>query len=848
MSYQINYDDVMTQLSIAGLVIDKSMLHFDARIQRWKVAGEDKEKRGWTRLREWTSKAGNTYIVGSYGIWRGNDDGATKIEMPAKREDLPKLSPEDIAAIKASQKEAARKLAEVRKQEAKTAAGWAATVWAKSAPCESHEYLTRKGIQPHGTRVLLETNDMLLDGLDESNHYRLHQAVGALVVPMHDEHGNVCGIQFIYPKGHARAVKIERDKEFWPSGMAMGGTFGMIGPMRRTGVILETEGFATAASLHESTGHSVAYAFSANNLLKAAKLIRKKNPRTKLLFCADDDYVQTCRNCKKYTLVEDNLCKHCGQPHGKTNAGVEEAVKATAEVEQSAWIKPDFTNEDGIDIRDGKKLTDFNDLAIITGVPLVLANQINAKLDALDWKEAASIRAEIPDQGERGISRRAAVSVMSLDEAVARFVPLDDGTGKYLFDTWTNKVAHKDQMLALLPAGVRGDDVKRHPEWISRGAYYLDQVGFDPAGTDKNVKLNTWMGWELTPQEGECQKILKTLLHLCGNEENSREIFLWILKWMAYPLQNPGAKMGSALILHGPQGTGKSLIFRTLASIYGRYSTVIGNRAIEDKFNSDWSDSKLFILAEEVATSADKWNIKNELKELVSGETVRINPKNIAAYEQKNQMNIVYLSNEDMPLPIENDDRRHLVVYTPPCLPAEHYVDALNERDNGGIEALYYFLLKLELGDFTRHTKPPMTQAKKNLITLSLPSDRRFIHEWVSGDTDWPICPCKSMDLYSAYIKWCKANGETRPRPSNQFLGMVGNMTGWENKKARVHETLLSGAKTQPMRMIIPSVEILQASSRDQPPDKTSAEWLTECMFDFSNALEEKNLAGAHGN
>ena len=48
-----------------------------------------------------------------------------------------------------------------------------------------------------------------------------------------------------------------------------------------------------------------------------------------------------------------------------------------------------------------------------------------------------------------------------------RSLPLDDGTGEYVFDTWTNKVAKRSQMIALLPAGVRGDDIKRHPVWIT---------------------------------------------------------------------------------------------------------------------------------------------------------------------------------------------------------------------------------------------------------------------------------------------------------------------------------------------------------------------------------------------
>jgi len=812
MSIAVNYDDVSNQLRAAGLIIDKP-LYFDTRIQRWQVENEDKEQRGWTRLKEWTSKLGNTYIVGSYGIWRGNDDGYTKIEMPAKDAQAVQLSKEDMAQIREAQKEAQRKVAEERKREAKVAATWAASVWAKCTHCEQHEYLTRKGIQPHDTRVLDDLSGLVLSGLDDANHYRLTKAKGALVVPMHDEHGNVCGIQFVYPKGHERAKKIERDKEFWPSGMAMGGSYGVIGPMRRTGVMLITEGFATGASLYESSGQTVAYAFSANNLAKVGKILRKKNPKLRLLFCADDDYLTD------------------------KNSGVTAAVAATAEIELSAWIKPDFLDETGTDIRQGKKFTDFNDLAILRGSALILADQINAKLEELNWRDALPVLAVRDIEGTGADERPAAVSVMALDEAVLRFVPLDDGTGKYIFDQWTKKIVLRDQMIVLLPAGVRGDDVKRNPIWISRGAYYLDEVGFDPSGSDKTVRLNTWRGWEIKPKKGQCEYILKTLEHLCSNEPNQRELFLWVLKWMAYPLQYPGAKMGSALIFHGPQGTGKSLIFRILASIYGSYATVIGNRAIEDKFNADWADSKLYILAEEVATSQDKWNIKNELKELVTGETVRVNPKNVAAYSQKNQMNIVYLSNEDMPIPLENGDRRHLVLYTPPCLAPEHYEQALEERNNGGIEAFYYFLMNIPLDGFGVHSRPPMTNAKQKLIELSSSSDHRFIHDWINGETDLPFVPCASMDLYKAYTDFCKRNGERMPRTCNAFLGYVGHIDGWENKKVRIYSNAhCEGLLDKTARMVIPESGLLQKAGNDQPPDKTQAEWLTISLYKFKNA------------
>jgi putative DNA primase/helicase len=777
MSTWRNYDEVVSTLishdfMISGIDVGKMM----------RVKREGHTQKGWYIVHAITLDNGESALIGSFGYFFGGDSFTEKI-APGKGITLNK---DQLAAISAQHKEAKKKAEAQRAFTADKAAKEASFAWSKYVVEGESSYLKRKGVKAYGLRFAPSGN-------------------GTVAIPMQDTGSKFWGLQII--RGKDRGNKLE--KEYWPKGLDKKGHFHLIGSPKE--VLLIAEGYATAATLHEATDLPVAVAFDAGNLLPVALALHKKYPRTKILVCADDDY-----------LTE----KETG-----SNPGVKAAENAALAV-NGAWVKPIFEAD-----REGKKLTDFNDLAsYATGTVSTVTVQINDRIQQLGWGSQSTPVAVIASEGGGGAyKRRDAVSVMELGDAVARFVPLDDGTGDYVFDKWTRKIVKQKQMLAVLAAGIRGDDVKRHYEWQSRGAYYLDEIGFDPSEKDKKVKLNTWTGWEMTPKQGECTKILATLEHLCSKEKNADDVLWWIIKWMAYPLQNAGAKMGSAIILHGPQGTGKSLIFRILASIYGRYSTVIGNRGIEDKFNADWADSKLFILAEEVATSADKWNIKNELKELVTGETVRVNPKNVAAYSQKNQMNVAFLSNEDMPLPLEGDDRRHLVVYTPPCLAREHYNDALDERDNGGIEAFYHFLMNVDLTGFTRHTPPPKTESKNNLIEMSLPSDRRFIKHWTSGETKWIVCPCRTMDLYSAYREWCKENGEPWPRSSGIFLGMVKNQTGWVG--LRKSEVGLDNKRTQFM-VIVPPVEILQQSAYAKPEDKTESQWLSESCEYFKDSLD----------
>lgn len=49
------------------------------------------------------------------------------------------------------------------------------------------------------------------------------------------------------------------------------------------------EGFATAASLHETTGNQTFISFDAGNLINVAKIVRVKNPDAEIIICGDND-------------------------------------------------------------------------------------------------------------------------------------------------------------------------------------------------------------------------------------------------------------------------------------------------------------------------------------------------------------------------------------------------------------------------------------------------------------------------------------------------------------------------------------------------------------------------------
>lgn len=726
-----NYDDVLGQMRSAGLVVDSLDV---GRLRRCKVDG-DREKRGWYSLHELTLDGGDQVLVGSFGVWRGAESNAVKVELKRSA-----LSADQRAALKARIASDMKAAEARRKAEASRAALRAQKVWELCAKDGDAAYLKRKGVAGHGVR---------------------YSPKGAVVIPMLDTSGRIHGLQFIHAE-----KRNGRDKDFWPAGLAKTGHFFHVGPAPM-GVLLVAEGYATAASLFEAYGLPVAVAFDAGNLLPVTQALAKRHKGVRILVCADDDY-----------LTEGN-------------PGISKAEAAALAV-GGAWLAPQFARD-----REGKKITDFNDLHGLEGLHVVRA-QVEAKLRQLGWLGQPAAPSHTTQGGGAAEGDDGLRPIETVDELLNRFSLVYE-IAETVFDAQEHKLVPLSSMRNLCTSRMT------HRAWMespSKAIVRVSEVGFDPAETDPRVKCNLWGGWPTTPKAGDCSTLLELLHYLCSAEKNSDEVYQWVLRWLAYPVQYPGTKMKTALVFHGPQGTGKNMFFEAVTAIYGEYGRIIDQAAVEDKFN-DWASRKLLLIADEVVARQELFHIKNKLKGLVTGDTIRINPKNVGAYEEKNHVNMIFLSNEVMPAVLERDDRRYMVVWTPEKMDPKFYETVRIEIENGGIEALHDVLLRVPLGDFKPWTLPPLTQAKADLIDASLGSSERFVKDWQERVMPLPVVPCRTEDLYDAFRHWCHRNGAKGPQLAMFVAEAVKRLKG--SKERRRHYVGESdGAITRQSTIVFP--------------------------------------------
>lgn len=379
---------------------------------------------------------------------------------------------------------------------------------------------------------------------------------------------------------------------------------------------------------------------------------------------------------------------------------------------------------------------------------------------------------------------------------------VDGGKLQTLFRRWALQFASQvvwdtETRCAYAVAGLRnqyGNDEVRM--WLSsekRRDVRADQVVFDPAGKCGPECINLFGGFEIVPMAGNHQPIIDLLEHLCNGDPYVSE---WVLDWIAYPLQNPGAKMPTAIIMHGDEGSGKNLFWEIVVDMYGEYASVVGQEQLESKFN-DYLSKKMFILGDEVLSRQEMRHLKGKLKAMISGKTLQIETKMMPLRTEANHVNIVFLSNELQPNALDASDRRHLVVWTPPKKDRPYYQAVADCANSGGREAFYDFLLKRDLSAFDPFAPPPMTTAKTDLIDLGRPNPERFFLAWRAGDLALPYHSCSADQAYRAYKRWCTLQGERFTSAANYFSRQVLR----EAKDSVKVQVCKQGASSQTMRM-----------------------------------------------
>jgi hypothetical protein len=255
--------------------------------------------------------------------------------------------------------------------------------------------------------------------------------------------------------------------------------------------------------------------------------------------------------------------------------------------------------------------------------------------------------------------------------------------------------------------------------WPLRGA--VRQITYAPGHgqyidrADGTKDYNGWRGWGVQPAKGDVKPFLKLVKHLfTESEEGAME---WFLSWLAYPLQNPGVKMYSAVVMHGRhRGTGKSMIGELMGRIYGENYIMIEQSHLHGNFNS-WAYNKQFIMGDEISGS-DKRADADLLKNMITRETMQVNIKNVPEFVVPDVINYYWVSNHPDAFFMDDKERRYFVndVRVPP-LDLDFYMKFREYKaGDAGPAAVFQYLLDYSCRGFDPHGKAFLTRAKGRMV------------------------------------------------------------------------------------------------------------------------------------
>lgn len=297
-------------------------------------------------------------------------------------------------------------------------------------------------------------------------------------------------------------------------------------------------------------------------------------------------------------------------------------------------------------------------------------------------------------------------------------VALEDPEVRFSASTFKESEGRKSYMEATLAKDgeIKKKQVAVAPSWLTwEQRHTVDKIIYSPGHSRLHDNCyNAWTGWGIKPEAGDVKPFLDLVDHLFTDAEP--EAKQWFLRWCAYPLQHPGFKLATSVLLHGiRQGTGKSLLGYTLGAIYGQNFIEIKQADLHSSFNS-WAANKQFVMGDDVAGS-NKRQDADLLKKMITQRQIEVNIKWLPTYVVQDCINYLFTSNHPDAFFLEGDDRRFFVhqIYVGP-LSEEFYVEYDLWLSTGGAAAVFDHLLNLDLGDFNPTAPAFRTSARDRLI------------------------------------------------------------------------------------------------------------------------------------
>ncbi len=317
-----------------------------------------------------------------------------------------------------------------------------------------------------------------------------------------------------------------------------------------------------------------------------------------------------------------------------------------------------------------------------------------------------------------------------------------------------------------------------------------DNVLFAPGQPLSPEFLNLWRGFAVDPTDNPGGwSVLKEHLrvHVAGGDEPSYE---YLLNWLAFAVQKLDRPIGTALVLIGKKGAGKSIVTQLFGHLFGPHTFVTSR--MDDaigRFNDRLETTVLLGLEEAVAPQNKAAD--GTLKDLVTRTTLRLEGKFFGVWTAPNHLRIIVTSNNEHVVRADGSERRYAVfdVTNPhqadPDVRRTYFGRMVEQMETGGYSAMLSELLARDIRGWNAEVIPE-TEALKRQKVLNLVNDpvRNYLYERLS---DGSIITTGKADMGAPSYHWSKTEHVDVPaRDLNEDFRLFATTQGMKFSERRL--------------------------------------------------------------
>lgn len=257
--------------------------------------------------------------------------------------------------------------------------------------------------------------------------------------------------------------------------------------------------------------------------------------------------------------------------------------------------------------------------------------------------------------------------------------------------------------------------------WLKHGKRNEYQtVIFDPQQQREfNNCYNLWEGYNCEPKKGSWKYMRKHIWEILCNKD--KEKFKYIIKWLAWAIQNPHERAETAIVFKGKEGAGKGVVLSQFVDIFGPHAVQIGSREqLTGKFTGHLR-LVVFIYADEAYYPGDK-EVEGTLKNLITEDKVMREAKFSSPSLEKNRLHIAMSTNNEWVIPAGLDSRRFFINEVSNKYAKNEISDyerdvyfnrLWQEMKSNGKEAMLFDLLKINVDGWHPRKNVPITEELK---------------------------------------------------------------------------------------------------------------------------------------